>query len=109
MAVYKCSATHLGYSNVTHNIIRDKRTAIRHQGNFDAGAGERSCGFWILTIHTNHKAKLDRAHRRFVCDAEFFSAAARNFRAINVADVDVRMTENCVTVPTDQSSRIKWL
>jgi hypothetical protein len=82
----KCSATHLGYSNISDNIIRDKRTAIRHQGNFGAGAGERSCGLWILTLHPNHQAKLDRAPRGFdFCDAEFFSAAARNVRAIKVA------------------------
>ena len=106
----KGSATHLGYSNITHNIIRDKRTAIRHQGNFGAGAGERSSGLWILTVHTNHQAKLDRAHRGFnFCDAEFFSPAARNFRAIKVADVDFAMTKNCVTVSTYQYCRIKWL
>src|SRR5215469_9107642 len=106
----KCSATHLGYSNITHNIIRDKRTAIRHQGNFGAGAGERSCRLWILTVHTNHQAKLDRARRGFnFCDAEFFSAATRHFRTIKVADVDFAMTKNCVTISTDQQSRIKWL
>src|SRR5215469_1704822 len=106
----KCPATHLGYSNITHYIIRDERTAIRHQGNFGPGAGERSCALWILAVHTNHQATLDRACPDFkFCDAEFFSAAARNFRAIKVADIHFAMMKNCATVSTDQESRIKWL